>query len=108
MEMQDAIRIRLGTLEGFINVTEAAAHQQKRMVFGAESHVDHCIDYLRQAIMCAGDLSLEHSLVPDEFGFNGWGTAHQCADWSSMGEIAVAWRYNRSSADFPGRTVDEG
>ncbi|KAL6156052.1 hypothetical protein ACJBU6_05189 [Exserohilum turcicum] len=45
--------------------------------------------------MCAGDLSLEHSVVPDEFGFNGWGTAHACADWGAMWELAVEHRYEQ-------------
>jgi hypothetical protein len=54
--------------------------------------------YLK-AIMCAGDLSLEHSVVPDEFGFNGWGTSHQCADWDAMWEIAVRHRYNQANRD---------
>jgi hypothetical protein len=63
-------------------------------VIANESHVDHCFDYIRQGIMCAGDLSLEHSLVPDEFGFNGWGTAHKCADWETMWHIAMKRRYD--------------
>jgi hypothetical protein len=45
--------------------------------------------------MCAGDLSLEHSVIPDAFGFNGWGTAHQCADWDTMWDIAVSKRYEQ-------------
>jgi len=51
---------------------------------------------LLKAIMCAGDLSLEHSVVPDEFGFNGWGTSHQCADWDTIWDIAVQHRYDQS------------
>lgn len=80
-----------------MNKTEASMHHEERTVFAPESHVDHCFDYLRQAIMCAGDLSLEHSVVPDEFGFNGWGTAHQCADWDTMWDIAVKRRYEQST-----------
>lgn len=73
---------------------EADGNHGKRRVFANESHVDHCFDYLRQAIMCVGDISLEHSVVPDEFGFNGWGTAHQCADWQTMWDIAIERRYD--------------
>ncbi|KAF1942729.1 hypothetical protein EJ02DRAFT_160641 [Clathrospora elynae] len=90
----NSIRVRLGTLEGFMNDTTAGLHQ--RDVFAPESHVDHCFDYLRQAIMCAGDLSLEHSVVPDQFGFNGWGTSHQCSDWKSMWDIAEDHQYDQS------------
>jgi hypothetical protein len=94
---KNSIRISLGVLEGHISETEGGMHHGKRNVFANESHVDHCFDYLRQAIMCAGDLSLEHSVVPDEFGFNGWGTAHQCADWETMWDIATQRRYDQST-----------
>lgn len=43
--------------------------------------------------MCADDLSVERSVAPDEFGFNGWGAEHKCADWSWMWEQAVAKSY---------------
>ncbi|RYN24796.1 hypothetical protein AA0117_g7693 [Alternaria alternata] len=89
----NSIRVRLGILEGFIN--ETVGNIQRRDVFAPESHVNHCFDYLRQAVMCAGDLSLEHSVVPDEFGFNGWGTSHQCAGWDAMWDIAVQHRYDQ-------------
>jgi hypothetical protein len=92
---KDSIRISLGTQYGFINATEAKTHQTKREIHGSETHVDHCIDYLRQAIMCTGDIALEHSIVPEEFGFNGWGAAHQCADWDAMRDIALGMRYDQ-------------
>lgn len=43
--------------------------------------------------MCAGDLSLEQSVVANEFGFNGWGASHQCADWRVIWDIALAHKY---------------
>lgn len=83
-----------------------------RRVFRPESHLDHCFGYLRQvwylnlamihsiansrkqkAIMCAGDLALESSVVPVEFGFNCWGTSNQCADWRIIWDTATAHRY---------------
>jgi hypothetical protein len=58
--------------------------------------------------MCAGDLSLEHSVVPDQFGFNGWGTTHQCADWDTMWDLAVKHRYeqNVQQGSLGGDTLD--
>jgi hypothetical protein len=55
---------------------------------------------LLKAIMCAGDMFLEHSVVPDEFRFNGWGTSHQCAAWDATWEIAVQHRYDKSIEDL--------
>ena len=49
------------------------------------AHVNHCTDYVRSAIMCHGDLTLEHAeqnitspRAP------GWGTAHKCRDWDVL------------------------
>ncbi|KFY35975.1 hypothetical protein V494_05428 [Pseudogymnoascus sp. VKM F-4513 (FW-928)] len=87
-----AIRLHFGSMTGKFNA-DANKPITSRRVFRHESHLDHCFDYLRQAIMCAGDLALEASVVPNEFGFNGWGTSHQCADWRVMWDTAIAHRY---------------
>lgn len=51
-------------------------------------HVQHCFDYIRQGIQCAGDMTLE---VPTSLDgkplYNGWGTTHQCKSWD------MAWDY---------------
>ncbi|KAL7956596.1 hypothetical protein V8C34DRAFT_288384 [Trichoderma compactum] len=56
------------------------------------SHLDHCFDYLRQAIMCAGDMTLEkaHIIngVPAD-AVDGWEVEHQCRDWSTMFDFAA-------------------
>ena len=49
-----------------------------------EDHVGHCFDYIRQAIMCAGDMTLEWPrLEPDgrRFAVDGWHIQHQCRNW---------------------------
>jgi hypothetical protein len=48
-------------------------------------HVHHCIETLRQAVMCQSDLTLEHP----EYGggkqmVTGWGNVHYCRDFSSV------------------------
>lgn len=47
-------------------------------------HVQHCFDYIRQALMCAGDMTIEWPRTePDgsRFAFDGWGVAHECKSW---------------------------
>jgi Mycotoxin biosynthesis protein UstYa len=45
--------------------------------------VQHCMDYLRQAIQCAGDMTLEWPVSADgKTLFVGWETRHRC------------WRYD--------------
>ncbi|TLD09684.1 hypothetical protein PspLS_11387 [Pyricularia sp. CBS 133598] len=53
-----------------------------------QSHYLHCVDYLRQAIMCAGDVAMEpHS--PTDADDNGpgdgsWAGYHVCKDYSQV------------------------
>ncbi|KAL7941847.1 hypothetical protein V8C42DRAFT_333892 [Trichoderma barbatum] len=53
------------------------AHQQ---------HVRHCFDYLRQSIMCCGDMSLEWAR-PSLPTVDGWDIPHRCKSFDE----AVAW-----------------
>ena len=54
-------------------------------------HVGHCFDYLRQALMCAGDMTIEHAREPPlgqkRLTTDGWGVTHQCRNWDEM----MAW-----------------
>ena len=57
--------------------------------------MEHCFDYLRQGIMCAGDMSLEGVIVSEEKEdgmqrrsgsrvVDGWGMKHECKSWVSL------------------------
>ncbi|EMF12706.1 uncharacterized protein SEPMUDRAFT_44288 [Sphaerulina musiva SO2202] len=61
-------------------------------------HRDHCLDYIRQGIMCAGDATFEPLT---EAGINGMGATHQCRDFDKL----FAWGYsNRSNKKSSGYT----
>jgi hypothetical protein len=50
-------------------------------------HLPHCIDYLRQSIMCAGDVALEgtQTTFPDGVeGSDGWDAKHVCRDYRQV------------------------
>lgn len=49
-------------------------------------HIRHCLDLLRQNLMCNADLTVE---VKDKKlnGVHGFGTEHVCIDWESL----LAW-----------------
>jgi len=52
-------------------------------------HIEHCFDYLRQAVLCHADLSLEPWVEDDGMtrkpkGSSGWGTLHQCRNWDNV------------------------
>lgn len=56
-------------------------------------HLKHCFDYVRQALQCAGDMSVEW---PTDFNGKpivvGWDVPHKCVSWES------AWRYMEENA----------
>ncbi|KAF1736400.1 hypothetical protein CRV24_002007 [Beauveria bassiana] len=61
-----------------------------------DQHLDHCLDYLRQAIMCTGDTTLE-KVIKDDSGktkpeIDGWGTVHECRSWHMLFEFAERQR----------------
>jgi len=50
-------------------------------------HMIHCFDYMRQAIMCSADMSLEglETTFPDHNGgSDGWDSKHVCRDYSKV------------------------
>jgi hypothetical protein len=53
-------------------------------------HIRHCIDLLRQSLMCNADLTVE---VKDDKagGVHGFGTEHQCVDWDSLVSWTTEW-----------------
>ena len=54
-------------------------------------HVSHCVDYLRQGIMCAADRTLEGpDMVAEqnESPLRGWGVQHICQSWDNL----IEWR----------------
>ncbi|KAM0667659.1 hypothetical protein ACQRIU_003524 [Beauveria bassiana] len=61
-----------------------------------DQHLDHCLDYLRQAIMCTGDTTLEKVIKDDSGEFkpeiDGWGTVHECRSWHMLFEFAERQR----------------
>lgn len=59
-----------------------------------DKHLLHCFDYLRQGIMCAGDMTLEwpkEQKVGDGSKVDGWGVEHQCKSWVSI-LLGVLWK----------------
>jgi hypothetical protein len=63
---------------------EEHTHKLKRAVHEhSPAHTRHCIDLLRQSLMCNADLTVE---LKDEYlgGVAGFGTSHRCIDWEGL------------------------
>ena len=56
----------------------------------APAHVRHCVDYLRQSLMCHADttLEVEYEAVG---GIRRFGVRHECVDWAGL----IAWTGRR-------------
>jgi hypothetical protein len=53
----------------------------------SDQHIYHCIDYIRQSIMCNGDTTLEKPSTVNGKpmrGVDGWGVAHECRDYDAI------------------------
>ncbi|KAH8587736.1 hypothetical protein B0O99DRAFT_747329 [Bisporella sp. PMI_857] len=59
-------------------------------LMSSPQHFQHCIDLLRQALMCQPDLTLE--LKNESIGgVEGFGTEHQCKDWNQLMSFTKKW-----------------
>lgn len=59
------------------------------------AHRDHCLDFIRQAIMCNGDSTFEPLTA---VGINGMGAIHQCRNF----ERIFSWAYDHRSDKING------
>jgi hypothetical protein len=50
---------------------------------GPADHLFHCIDYLRQTVLCSADLTVEGRSKLDTKHIDGYGPMHQCRNWVS-------------------------
>jgi Mycotoxin biosynthesis protein UstYa len=65
-----------------------------------QNQLDRCFDYFRQALVCAGDTTLEHAVVINETVIgdtDGWGIEHRCRDWNAIFNFANNNRINAGS-----------
>ncbi|KAF2439687.1 hypothetical protein P171DRAFT_368535 [Karstenula rhodostoma CBS 690.94] len=85
----DAIR------QGYWAVVEAAAQGRTPSdadtpAMGTLPHIRHCLDLLRQSIMCHGDTTLE-VVDPRVKGVHGFGVKHRCRDWGQLVHWTEQW-----------------
>ncbi|RDW91740.1 hypothetical protein BP5796_02905 [Coleophoma crateriformis] len=61
----------------------------------SDPHVGHCLDYIRQSLMCVADTTIEVAVrAPGgRAGVRGWGTEHMCRDYQQLGEWTTQWQY---------------
>jgi hypothetical protein len=60
---------------------------------GSEGHAGHCFEYLRQGIMCNGDMTLEWPKLGangKRIEVDGWEIPHVCKSWVSTPRFLLA------------------
>ena len=71
------------------NQDEHAAHRDTL-------HLEHCFDYLRQAILCAGDTTIEWARDSGDgetdSQVDGWGVEHQCRSTKTIYDFTAKHR----------------
>ncbi|KAI0866594.1 hypothetical protein F4860DRAFT_457869 [Xylaria cubensis] len=77
----------------FAAISNAKSDLEAGSLTTPSPHMKHCFDYLRQALMCAADPTLE---IRNEsvHGVTGWGTSHQCRDFKALKRWTEEHRYN--------------
>ena len=60
------------------------------------SHIQHCFDYIRQALMCASDTNLE-VVDHENHTTNGWGQDKHCRDYGEVFAFAEKWANSSDS-----------
>lgn len=91
MSFQNGIR------QGYWEVYKAALDGRKMeeeefSFMSSPPHIRHCIDLLRQSLMCQPDTTIE---VKDDKlgGVTGFGTRHQCWDWKQLIGWTSKWQW---------------
>jgi hypothetical protein len=79
---------QLHCLHAIVQIVAAyASNQTEKLPVEGPWHVAHCFDYLRQSIMCCGDVALEgqQTTFPANLsGSDGWDAKHVCKDYGQI------------------------
>ncbi|KAH8651940.1 hypothetical protein BGZ60DRAFT_186443 [Tricladium varicosporioides] len=78
-----------------------------------DEHLDHCVEYLRQAVMCHADMTLER---PENMTFpqgsTGWGDMHRCRNWDdvlkTIQDHSIGWVDNGREKGWKKRKFVDG
>ncbi|GAB1312805.1 Oxidase ustYa [Madurella fahalii] len=79
---------QLHCLHSMVEVVAAyTSNQLDKLPAEGAWHLSHCFEYLRQSIMCCGDVALEgqHTTFPPNVtGSDGWDAKHVCRDYGQV------------------------
>ncbi|KAM0723823.1 hypothetical protein Q7P37_000813 [Cladosporium fusiforme] len=88
------VRTFLFTLKSSVDYN-TSSETYEHMLKPQEDHVYHCFDYIRQALMCNADLTVEWPRTEENgerVAVDGWGVTHQCKNWDSVLDFMAKYR----------------
>ncbi|KAH7393326.1 hypothetical protein BKA64DRAFT_83546 [Cadophora sp. MPI-SDFR-AT-0126] len=93
---------QLHCIAGIKSAFESMMNENDTTHMEHSSHLAHCFDYLRQGVMCAGDMTMEPAfeLTGKDAGVmavNGWNVEHQCKNFRTIYDFAEEHRYENTS-----------
>jgi len=85
-----------GIRQGYYSALTAALKGEKLIeedlpMMYSPPHIRHCIDLLRQTLICQPDTTIEIK-NKDIGGVTGFGTEHQCRDWEQLVGFTRTWQ----------------
>ncbi|KAF2845811.1 hypothetical protein T440DRAFT_258355 [Plenodomus tracheiphilus IPT5] len=89
-ELRHGFYVLHDQVQAYSKVTSDRAASKRALQDHSLGHIRHCIDLLRQSLMCNADLTVE---LKDEQlgGVTGFGTVHHCVDWSELLDWMPTW-----------------
>ncbi|KAK6601868.1 hypothetical protein H4I96_07209, partial [Botrytis cinerea] len=75
------------------NGSHSEGGHSKHAGYSADTHIRHCLECLRQSIMCAADTTIEPAEKASEgkAGVRGFGSQHTCKDFHQLVEWTSRW-----------------
>ena len=96
---------RLNRVHAELSTEGSTDSQDEHAAHRDALHMEHCFDYLRQAILCAGDTTIEWARESGEGEVggqvDGWGVEHQCRSSKTIFDFTAS---NRAENDAEGIT----
>jgi hypothetical protein len=80
--------VRKGYYHAIATVTGADQHTKNEDTMVDPKHIRHCIDYLRQSLMCHADTNFE-PVIEALGGATGFGTVHHCQSYQKVLDFYV-------------------
>ncbi|PQE27914.1 Tat pathway signal sequence protein [Rutstroemia sp. NJR-2017a BBW] len=86
----DGIRHAYWTMRNGNHSEEGNSHHAEH---SADTHIRHCLEYIRQSLICSADTTIElaEKAAEGKVGVRGFGTEHICRDFHQLVEWTSHW-----------------